>query len=135
MIMTDASTDESAVTDEPSVFRPGSVTYLELPATDIAAMAAFYHTVFAWKITNESRSSFSDGSGHVIGHFVADLPVTGGAGPRPFVYADGIDDVLDAIVGAGGEIVIPKYVEGEALWVAAFSDPSGNVLGVWQLKE
>ena len=31
----------------------------------------------------------------------------------------------------GGEVVRPPYPEGD-LWVATFSDPAGNVLGVWQ---
>jgi len=119
--------------EEPSVFRAGSVSYLELPAIDIKALADFYESIFGWQIKSERRDSFSDGSGHVIGHFVPDLDVSGAAGPRPFIYVEGIDDVLDAVAASGGEIVSPKFVEGEGLWVATFRDPSGNVMGVWQL--
>jgi predicted enzyme related to lactoylglutathione lyase len=28
-------------------------------------------------------------------------------------------------------VVQPRYTEGD-LWVARFSDPAGNIIGVWQ---
>ncbi len=114
-----------------SVFRDRSLSYLELPAPDVDAVADFYQTVFGWVIGGDRRDSFTDGSGHVIGHFVADLGVAGAAGPRPFVCVDDVDEAVRAVLAAGGRIVTPRYVEGD-LWVATFADPAGNVLGVWQ---
>jgi len=75
--------------------------------------------------------TFEDGTGHVIGHVVSDLPVAGEAGLRPYVFVEGIDETLERVAGQGGEVVTPPYPEGD-LWVATFRDPAGNVLWIWQ---
>jgi hypothetical protein len=36
--------------------------------------------------------SFSDGTGHVIGHWRTDLPAAGQAGVLPYVYVTNLDD-------------------------------------------
>jgi predicted enzyme related to lactoylglutathione lyase len=75
--------------------------------------------------------SFEDGTGHVIGHFMADLPVAGEAGILPYVFVERVDKTLEKVVTQGGEVVTPPYAEGD-LRVATFRDPAGNVIGVWQ---
>jgi predicted enzyme related to lactoylglutathione lyase len=115
-----------------SVFRPGGVSYLRIPAPDPPALAPFYETVFGWTLRGDpARPSFDDGSGHVIGHFMPDLPVAGDGGFRPYVYVDDLDASLERVIAGGGEIVTPPYPEGD-LRVALFRDPAGNVLGAWQ---
>ena len=74
---------------------------------------------------------FEDGTGHVIGHFVAELAPADDAGIRPYVYVDRLDETLARITAEGGEIVTEPYPEGD-LWVAVFRDPAGNVVGAWQ---
>src|SRR5438067_6447485 len=67
---TDASIVPSSA-DKPSVFRPGSVSYLRIPCDDARQSAAFYEAVFGWRLSGDpDRPSFEDGSGHVIGHFM-----------------------------------------------------------------
>jgi predicted enzyme related to lactoylglutathione lyase len=92
---------------EISVFRPGDVSYLRIAAPDPARSAAFYNAVFGWKIRKDS-TAFADGTGHVIGHFMA-----------------------DRVPGVGGEVTTKPYPEGD-LWVAMTRDPAGNAIGVWQ---
>jgi uncharacterized protein len=117
---------------EPSVFRVGAVSYLRLPAVDPARLAAFYRAVFGWDVHGDrDEPSFADGSGHVIGHFVADLPVAGESGVRPYIFVASVDETLEKIRAEGGDVVTAAYPEGD-LWVATFRDPAGNVLGVWQ---
>ena len=117
---------------EPSVFRPNGISYLRLPAPDPERSAAFYAEVFGWEIRHHgSEPAFTDGSGHVIGHFMADLPVAGAAGARPYIYVEAIDDTLAQITAQGGEAATAPYAEGD-LWVATFRDPAGNEVGVWQ---
>jgi len=114
------------------VFRPGGVSYLEIPAPEPAALASFYAAVFGWRVREHAESpAFEDSTGHVIGHFVRALPVAGDAGVRPYVYVERVDDALDAIIAGGGAIETAAYPEGD-LRVARFRDPAGNVLGVWQ---
>ena len=115
---------------EISVFRPGDVSYLRIAAPDPARSAAFYNTVFGWKIRKDS-TAFEDGTGHIIGHFMPDLPVAGEAGVIPYVYVQDIDKALARVPGAGGEVTTTPYPEGD-LWVAMTRDPAGNAIGVWQ---
>lgn len=117
---------------EPTVAREGGVSYLRIPAPEPDRLAAFYATVFGWTIHQHGHSpSFEDGTGHVIGHFMPDLPVAGEAGVLPYVYVTGIDAALDRVRAAGGSTVREPYAEGE-LWVATVRDPAGNVVGIWQ---
>ncbi len=118
--------------EEPTVFRPGGVSYLRIPAPDPTASAAFYATVFGWKVdTDRANPNFQDGSGHVIGHFMPDLPVAGAAGVRPYVYVEDVRATLDRALANGAEPATAPYPEGN-LTVATFRDPAGNEIGVWQ---
>jgi predicted enzyme related to lactoylglutathione lyase len=115
---------------EVSVFRPGDVSYLRIAAPDTAASAAFYRSVFGWKVRKDS-GGFEDATGHVIGHFMADLPVAGEAGVVPYIYVQDIDETLARVTGARGRVSAGPYPEGD-LWVAMTRDPAGNAIGVWQ---
>jgi len=124
----------AAADDEPRVFRPGGVSYLRVPAPDVQRSAAFYEAVFGWKVDRDRASpSFEDGTGHVIGHFVADLPVAGGGGVRPYVFVESVLATLERIIAEGGTVRTAPYPEGK-LTVATFEDPAGNEIGVWQLS-
>jgi predicted enzyme related to lactoylglutathione lyase len=121
--------------EEPRIFRPGGVSYLRIPAADPHGSATFYEAVFGWSVRRDrAEPAFEDATGHVIGHFVSDLRVAGEAGVRPFVYVESVDETLDKAVAQGGEVATPPYPEGD-LRVATFSDPAGNVIGVWQLAD
>ena len=115
------------------MFRPGDVSYLRIAAPEPERSAAFYSTVFGWKIRKIRKNStaFEDATGHVIGHFMADLPVAGEAGVVPYVYVQDIDEALAQVPGAGGEVTTKPYPEGD-LWVAMTRDPAGNAIGIWQ---
>jgi len=118
--------------EEPRVFRVSGISFLQIPAVDPGRSAAFYETVFGWSVGGRpDEPSFEDGTGHVIGHFVAGEGVAGEAGVRPYVFVERVDETLEEVVAQGGAIVRPPYPEGD-LWVATFRDPSGNVIGVWQ---
>jgi hypothetical protein len=117
---------------EATVARPGGISYLGLPALDAAESAEFYRAVFGWEIRGDSDNlSFSDGTGHVIGHWRTDLPATGEAGIRPYIYVTCLDEVLRAAAEHGADIVAPPYAEG-SLTIATLRDPAGNVIGIWQ---
>ncbi len=114
------------------VGRIAGVSYLHIPARDVAASAGFYRDVFGWQLHGPpDRPSFSDGTGHVIGRWVTDQAVVGANGLRAYIYVADVDDTLDAITARDGQIVMPPYPEG-TLRVALFADPAGNVLGIWQ---
>jgi uncharacterized protein len=117
---------------DPAVARPGGISYLRIPAVDPRRSAEFYAGVFGWLVdTGRATPSFADGTGHVIGHFRADLVAAEDAGVRPYVYVESVDAAVAAVEALGGEIVNRPYAEG-TLWVATFRDPAGNVVGIWQ---
>ena len=117
---------------EATVARPGGISYLAIPAQDAAASADFYRAVFGWEIRGDSdMPSFSDGTGHVIGHWRTDLPAAGEAGIRPYIYVTLLDEVLAKAVEQGAEVVSAPYPEG-SLTIATVRDPAGNVIGIWQ---
>jgi uncharacterized protein len=125
-------TEHSAPADpgvEVTVARPGGVSYLGIPAQDVARSADFYRAVFGWQIRGEE--SFSDGTGHVIGHWRTDLSPAGEAGIRPYIYVTQLDDVLRKAAEQGAEVVTPPYQEGN-LTIATVRDPAGNIIGIWQ---
>lgn len=114
------------------IFRPGGVSYLRIPTDDVRRSAAFYEAVFGWTLSGDpDKPSFADGSGHVIGHWIAELDVVGEAGVVPYVYVESVEATLEQILARGGALVRAPYPEGD-LSVATFRDPAGNVLGVWQ---
>ena len=117
---------------EGTVARPGGVSYLRVPARDIAQSAEFYRAVFGWRLRGTRQApSFSDGTGHVIGHWRTDLPAAGEAGVLPYIYVTDFDETLRTAAERGAELVTPPYPEG-SLRVATIRDPAGNVIGIWQ---
>jgi uncharacterized protein len=120
--------------EKPTVFRPGGVSYLRIPAPNPRQSAAFYEAVFGWDVdSSRAEARFEDGSGHVIGHFTPDLPVAGEAGVRPYVYVESVEEALENVADNGGTVATSPYPEGN-LRVATFRDPAGNEIGVWQLS-
>jgi predicted enzyme related to lactoylglutathione lyase len=119
---------------EERVFRRAGISYLHIPAPDPRRSAAFYRAVFGWNVRDGGSPAFSDGTGHVTGHLVPDLPVAGDCGVVPYVYVDSVDETLDKVSKSGGSIVRRPFSEGE-LWVATAHDPAGNLFGIWQRGE
>jgi uncharacterized protein len=131
--MADQHSRDAAVEGE--VARPGGVSYLRIPARDIAESADFFRAVFGWQLRGDLQEpSFSDGTGHVIGHWRTDLAAVGAAGVLPYVYVEDVDETLRRAGERGAVVVTEPYPEGN-LRVATIRDPAGNVVGVWQQGE
>jgi PhnB protein len=112
--------------------RPGAVTYLHLPATDVRLAAAFYGDVFGWNIDgpDSDRPSFDDASGLLGGAWISDQVPVAKPGLLPYIYVADIEETVALIVAHGGAIVTGPHPEGQ-LTVATFRGPDGNVLGLW----
>ena len=118
----------------PPTIGNGKICYLEVPATDIARSSAFYEKVFGWKLRTrgDGAVAFDDGVGEVSGSFVKGRPSSSGQpGLLIYVMVDSAAATLDAIVANGGTIVQPIGVDAPEI-TARFSDPAGNVLGLYQ---
>src|ERR1700744_298909 len=123
------------MTDDPgaegSVARPGGVSYLAIPARDVARSAEFYWAVFGWELRGgPDERRFSDGTGQVIGHWRTDRDVAADAGVRPYVYVEDLGAALERAAAQGAEMVAEPYPEG-SLRIAVVRDPAGNAVGLW----
>ena len=116
------------------LFGNGRLSYIQIPASNVQESAEFYRAVFAWEVRggSDAHLSFTDATGDMIGAWVTGRPASREPGVLPYIYVHGIDAAIDRISEHGGAIVRPPYAEGD-LWVATFSDPAGNVLGIWQM--
>jgi predicted enzyme related to lactoylglutathione lyase len=110
----------------------GKVCYVEIPATDVQASAAFYQAVFGWRIRTRDNGSvaFDDGV-EVSGTWVAGGPPAADPGLLVYVMVDDVEATMRTIEANGGRIV--QAIGGDAPEITArFRDPAGNVLGLYQ---
>ena len=114
-------------------YATGKICYLEIPASDVDASAAFYEAAFGWSLRRrgDGEIAFDDAVGEVSGTWV-----TGREPQRPgitvhIMVAD-VNAAVARIVERGGEVVTPVTALGEGEAYATFRDPAGNELGVYQ---
>jgi uncharacterized protein len=116
----------------PSLARHGKVSYLEIPALDLEQSARFYESLFGWKLErHDAGISFDDGTGELIGRWVAGRLVSSEPGFLPYIYVEDVDAAFAKALGQGGALVEAPYPEGN-LRIATILDPAGNLIGIWQ---
>lgn len=109
--------------------------YIELPATDLKALKAFYGSVFGWTFQDWGDTYVSIHGAGVEGGFDADsgrMPSTQGA--LVILYSKDLESSLEAVKAAGAKISKPifSFPGGRRFH---FIDPSGNELAVWTIVE
>jgi len=111
-----------------------AINYIEFSATDVGKAKEFYGGVFGWKFQDWGPEyiSFDKESAGIDGGFrVGDgVEQTGGCAPLIVLYSRDLKATEDAIVTAGGAIVVPAF-EFPGGRRFHFSDSVGNVLAVW----
>jgi uncharacterized protein len=111
----------------------GKICYVELPAEDVEASAAFYAGVFGWhtRRRDDGHLAFDDTTGEVSGTWAKGRPPSDQPGLLVYVMVDSVAETIERVVAHGGEIVQP--IGGDAPEITArFRDPGGNVLGLYQ---
>ena len=117
----------------PPAHANGKICYVEIPATDVQASAAFYEAVFGWRLRTrgDGATAFDDRIGEVSGTWVTGRPPASDPGLLLYVMVDDAEATVEAIVAHGGEVVQP--IGGDAPEITArFRDPGGNVIGIYQ---
>jgi len=106
----------------------GKIDYVEFPGVDMAALKAFYSRAFGWTFSDygPDYQAFDQG---LEGGFVTDATARPKA-PLVVLYAHDLEDMLEKVTTAGGEITLPifSFPGGRRFH---FADPSGNELAVW----
>ena len=111
----------------------GKICYLEIPAIDIQVSANFYRGVFGWNIRTrgDGAIAFDDAVGEVSGTWVLGRKPMTEVGLLIYIMVDSVAATIDAVIANGGTIVQP--IGGDAPEITArFSDPGGNILGLYQ---
>jgi uncharacterized protein len=119
-------------TSQPT-FANGKICYLELPSRDTSESSRFYSGVFQWKIRTRSDGSvaFDDGVNQVSGTWRTDRKPATEIGLLIHIMVDDIEETMQKIKSHGGKIVRPLGMDAPEI-TAWFSDPSGNILGLFQ---
>jgi len=110
------------------------INYIEFAATDVARAKQFYAAAFGWEFQDWGPEyiSFSAAGAGIDGGFRAAKAgeTRGEAAPLVVLYSADLKVTEDAIVAAGGSIVVPTF-EFPGGRRFHFSDGVGNVLAVW----
>jgi predicted enzyme related to lactoylglutathione lyase len=120
----------------PPTIANGKICYVELPAADVPRSSAFFERVFGWSMRKrgDGQLAFDDTVGQVSGSFVPGrAPFSGPPGILVYVMVDDAAATLDAIVANGGTIVQAIGADAPEI-TARFSDPAGNVMGLYQQR-
>src|ERR1700731_2094528 len=80
--------------------RPGDMTYLHIPATDVRRAAEFYRDVFGWHVSglDTDRPSFDDATGHMSGAWMSDQTPSHEAGLLPYIYVEDVRGTAEQVV-------------------------------------
>lgn len=120
----------------PPTFGNGKICYVEMPATDVKRSADFYQRVFGWNIRKrgDRSTSFDDTVGEVSGTWVLGRSPASQPGLLFYIMVDDVAATVDTIVANGGKIVQPIGADAPEI-TARFSDPAGNVIGLYQQRQ
>ena len=111
----------------------GKVCYIEMPATDINRSAVFYKEVFGWQSRQRGNGTiaFDDAVGGVSGTWVLGRKASVEPGLLIYIMVDSVASTMEAVTANGGKIVQPIGMDAPEI-TARFSDPAGNVIGLYQ---
>jgi predicted enzyme related to lactoylglutathione lyase len=106
------------------------ISYLELPAKDVAGTRDFYAQVFGWAFTDYAPHYAATTNGDT------DLGINGSTEEHaitlllPLVEVQDLEAAFARVTASGGEITVPIFAfpGGRRFH---FRDPAGNVLGVF----
>lgn len=109
------------------------IVHFEFSAADREAAGQFYHELFGWKITQDQEMNYA--------MFESPEGVGGGLNPvsennpagTVIVYV-GTEDIEASLAKAetlGANTIVPKSEIPGMGWFAMFSDPTGNVVGLY----
>jgi len=114
-------------------FSNGKICYIEMPAVDINRSASFYREVFGWNIRQrgDGSTSFDDTVGEVSGTWVLGRKPASEPGLMVYIMVDSVAATVESVVAHGGTIVQPIGMDAPEI-TARFSDPAGNVIGLYQ---
>ena len=99
----------------------------------------FYHKVFNWKVFISPDADYlaifeiEDNTEFVGGGFLLSDEIPTTTSILLYIHTDDIETTLEKVSANGGKIVSKKYaLPGNHGYAGKFSDPFGNVLGLFR---
>jgi len=118
------------------------VVHFEIPADDLDRARAFYQQAFGWTINSLPELDYNIVETTPIDE--TNVPTEPGAinggmmrrqapinSPVITIGVDDIDAALQRVEELGGKTEIPKQGVADMGFTAYFSDPEGNLVGLW----
>jgi predicted enzyme related to lactoylglutathione lyase len=123
----------------------GKVVHFEIPADDVERAKRFYGSVFGWQLQDipdmdyvgvrttpvDEQTQLPLERGAINGGMyrrTAEVP----SAPVVTIDVESVDDALKQVEAGGGSVVRPRTeIPGMGAF-AYFTDPEGNVLGLWE---
>lgn len=112
----------------------GDITRIDIPVNDLGKAQEFYSGLFGWQIS--TPPGFED-----YPLWMAPNKISGGglvsrdqgmSQPLSYAEVDSIDDTLAKVTENGGSVVVEKSTITETRWYACFTDPDGNLIGIYE---
>lgn len=119
------------------------VVHFEIPADDVDRAREFYGKAFGWQITPfpgmpywgvGTTPSDEQGMPTELGGINGGMMQREGPATSPVlvIEVDSVDASLEQVQALGGSVALGKTPVGDMGFFAYFTDPEGNLLGVWE---
>ncbi len=110
-----------------------NIVHVEFSAEDREAAGKFYSQLFGWEVEQIPEMNYATfETGDNVGGGFNPVTDTNPAGTvLVYVGTDDIDASLAKAESLGGKIVLPKSEIPDTGWFGFFSDPTGNVVGLY----
>ncbi len=109
------------------------IVHVEFSAQDLEAAGKFFSDLFDWEVVQMPETNYAtfDSGDNVGGGFnpVSESNPVGTV--IVYVGTDDIDASLAKAESLGAKIIMPKTEIPETGWFGLFSDPTGNVIGLY----
>lgn len=126
----------------PRTYPPGVTSWVDVDAPDLERATAFYGAVLGWTFHDATPPGapapyvVAQVEGRDVAGIGAPIGRGDAASPEPtwhtYVSVDDVGPTLERAVAAGGTVTTRPTPEGEAGTWAAFVDPQGAALRLWQ---
>ncbi len=106
------------------------ISHIEIPASDVSAAADFYKTVFDWNISHWDELNYYmfQAEGGTGGGFTEVNEETPVGNVLLYIDTPDIEASLEQVIAHGGTVVKEGIVVPTVGIMAAFKDPTGNLL-------
>jgi predicted enzyme related to lactoylglutathione lyase len=107
--------------------------HFEIQASDVAKMKEFYSKVFDWEFEEAMEGYTMIKTGKEPGGGLMAVP-EGAPGPsfQAYFFVDSVDETLEKVKDAGGQVLVPKTPIPDIGFFAFFMGPDDVGVGIYE---